>query len=357
MTRPNRLLVRAAGQLSNIWRSRAQIVARDEPYRLRHVRHHLEALQHALDRLDKASGLGLQLILPELRLEILGQLERLRLAGSEAKDATLRPGVQTPGPGAFLDELRQIADDFADFWIDWRKKAIRAATEPITFRDIDLGPFAIQFHWERLLHQPDVSCFDIVALDPHPAAANSRVTHPHVKDRLLCAGDASVPIRKALEQGRLADAFCLVRSVLEHYNPDSPHVPLDDWEGTVCHDCGRNVGDNDRWCCEGCGSDFCDDCIGNCACCDTTRCHGCLMRCDACNEPCCARCLVFCAGSGAECCRHCRVSCGRCGATTAIDDANEAGLCRTCRPNPIPEPISPENMHDPNSEPARPASP
>lgn len=357
MTRPHRWLVRAAGRLSNIWRSRAQLVAREEPYRLRHVRHHLEALQHALDRLDQAGGLGLQLVLPELRLEILAHLDRLRLAGGEAKDAMLRPGVQTPGLGAFLDELLQIEDDFADFAIDWRKKAIRVATDPVTLRDIYLGPFAIQFHWERLLHQPDSSCFDIVALDPHPAAANSRVTHPHFKDRSLCAGDASVPIRKALEQGRLADAFCLVRGVLEHYNPDSPHIPLDDWEGTACSDCGRNVGDDDRWGCEGCGGDFCDDCIGNCACCNTTRCHGCLLRCDACNESCCARCLESCAGSGAECCRHCRISCARCGATIARDDCDAAGLCLSCQPTPTSHSIPPEKTHDPDPEPARPASP
>ncbi|MBL8795470.1 MAG: hypothetical protein JNM56_16315 [Planctomycetia bacterium] len=357
MTLPSRLLVRVVGRLSNIWHSRAQIVARDEPYRLRHVRDHLEALQGALDRLDKARGLGLELILPTLRLEILGHLDRSRLAGSEAKESMLRPGVPAPGPGTFLDELRQIEDDFDDLSIDWKSKCIRAGTEPITLQDIYLGPFAIQFHWERLLHQPGSDCFDIVALDPHPAAANDRVSHPHVKDRSLCAGDASVPIRKALEHGRLADAFCLVRSVLEHYNPGSPHIALDEWEGTACHDCGRNVSEDERWCCEGCGCDFCDDCMGNCACCDATRCHGCLMRCDACEDPCCARCLESCSGSGQECCRHCRVSCVRCGATVARDDRAVAGLCPSCQPTPTLEHILSEKTHDPDLEPARPASP
>lgn len=357
MMLPTRWLLRAAGRLSNIWRSRTQIVARDEPYRLRHVGQHLEALQGALDRLDKARGLGLEMILPTLRLEILGHLDHLRLAGAEAKDSMLRPGVQAPGPGAFLEELRQVDDDFDDFAIDWTKKVIRAVTEPITLQDIDLGPFAIQFHWERLLHQPSSDCFDIVALDPHPAAANERVTHPHVKDRSLCAGDATAPIRKALEQGRLADAFVLVRSVLEHYNPASPHIALDEWEGAECHDCGRHVGDDDRWGCEGCGGDFCDHCTGNCSSCDTTRCHGCLLRCDACNEPCCARCLETGAGSGSECSRLCRVACSRCGAIVARDDCNDAGWCRSCQPIPTPETLPSEETHDPDPEPARPASP
>lgn len=357
MTRPPRLLIRAAGRLSNIWRSRVQLIARDEYHWLQRLRERLELLQQALDRLNKARGLGLELVLPALRLEIFDHLDGLRMAGGATKDSLLRPGVGAPGPGAFVEELRQIEDEFVEFFLDWKKKAVTATTEPITLRDIYLGPFAIQFHWERLLHHPDVSCFDVVAQDPHPAAANDRVTHPHVKDRSLCAGDAAVPIRKALEQGRLADAFCLVRSVLEHYNPASPHIALDEWEGTECHDCGRNVSDDERWCCEGCGCDFCDECTGNCSCCDTTRCHGCLLRCDACDEPCCVRCLETCAGSGSECCRLCRVACSRCGAIVAREDCNDAGWCRSCQPIPTPSTTASEETHDPDPEPARPASP
>jgi hypothetical protein len=357
MTPPTGLLMRAAGRLCNIWCSRARIVARDECHWLQRVQERLDLLQQAMDRLNKARGLGLELVLPALRLEIFNHLEGLHLAGGAAKDSMLRPGIGVPGPGAFMEELRQIEDEFVEFSIDWRKKAVSATTGPITLRDVYLGSFSIQFHWERLLHQPDVSCFDVVALDPHPAAANDRVTHPHVKDRSLCAGDASVPISKALEQGRLADAFCLARSVLEHYNPTSPHVSLDEWEGTDCHDCGRSVRDDDRWCCEGCDCNFCDDCIGNCACCDATRCHGCLMRCDACEESCCARCLESCSGSGQECCRHCRVSCIRCGATVARDDRDATGLCPSCLPTPTLECIPSEKTHDPDPEPSRPASP
>src|SRR5271155_3813104 len=132
MTPPSRLFIRAAGRLHNISHSRARLVARDETYGLRRVRDHLDSLQAALDRLDKANRLELDLTLPILRLEIMAHLERLRLIGGEAKESLRRPGVPTPGPGAFLEEFRQIEDDFDDFSIDRRQKAVRATTEPIT---------------------------------------------------------------------------------------------------------------------------------------------------------------------------------------------------------------------------------
>jgi hypothetical protein len=355
MTLPTQLLVRVASRLHNIWHSRAHIVARDGCHWLRRLQDRLEALQVGMDRLTKARGHRLELVLPSLQQEILDQCEGLRLAMIVARDSMTCSAPAVPAIAAFMEEIQQIEEDFIQFSIDWKKKIVIATTEPITLRDVYLGPFAIHFCWERLLHQADVACFDVVALEPHPPVANGRVTHPHVKDRSLCAGDAAVPIRKALDQGHLADAFCLISGVLHHYNPDSPHVHLDDWEGTECHDCGRNIGDDDRWCCESCDRDFCDDCIGSCAICDTNRCHGCLARCDGCEEPCCAHCLQSCAGSGGEYCRRCRAVCTQCGATVAKDDRDEAGLCRSCQPS-SEQPDRPEKPHATDVEPVLPSS-
>lgn len=356
---PTRLLVRVAGRLDSVWRSRAQQATRDDFRWLERLRDRLESLQDALNRLEKARVHGLQLVLPSIRQEVLDHLEGLQPASRVARDAVDSSEAAGPGLAMFMAELRQVEDESNEFRVDCKQKAIIVATAPITLREVYLGPFAIQFHWERVLYRADDSCFDIVALDPHPAAANELVTHPHVKDRSLCAGDASVPIRKALEQGRLADAFCLVRSVLNHYNPSSPHVPLDDWadtDSTACYDCGRNVGEDDRCYCEGCGCDFCQECIGSCAGCDEYRCYACMKRCAACEEYCCARCLTACTDSCAVCCRHCRDSCARCGSTVARDDLDEACLCPSCQSKPPqPEPI-PETKHDPDPEPVRPAS-
>jgi hypothetical protein len=166
-----------------------------------------------MDRLEKARGHQLELVLPSLQQEILDQCEGLRLAMIVARDSMTCSAPAVAAIGAFMEEVQQIEEDFDQVSIDWKKKIVIATTEPITLRDVYLGPFAIHFCWERLLHQADVACFDVVALEPRPPVANGHVTHPHVKDRSLCAGDASVPIRKALDQGRLADAFCLISGV------------------------------------------------------------------------------------------------------------------------------------------------
>ena len=63
----------------------------------------------------------------------------------------------------------------------------------------------------------------MIALDPHPAALNDAVTHPHVSDERLCTGDAGAAIQAALAAGRVFDFFTLVRSVLVTYNPESPY--------------------------------------------------------------------------------------------------------------------------------------
>ena len=351
MRLPPRLLVRVAHRLQHVWRLRAQAVGRDELHWLPRVQDRSQALQQAMDRLEKARGCGLELVLPELRQETLDQLEGLRLAMMVAHDAMSRPPAGVPSLANFMAELKDLEAEFDEFHIDWKMKVISATSAPITLQDVYLGPFAIEFHWQRLPHQADDSCFDIKALEPHPAAANSRVTHPHVKDRSLCAGDAAVPIRKALAQGRLADVFFLIRSVLDHYNPDSPHVPLDDWGGMECHDCGRTVRDDDRWSCEGCGCEFCEECIGGCSSCDAYRCHGCLTVCDLCGDRCCARCLEDCAGR--DCCRRCLASCAFCGASVARDQLDVRRRCSFCQSR---DSQSPETNHDPDPESARPTS-
>jgi len=62
-----------------------------------------------------------------------------------------------------------------------------------------------------------------------PNALLARAYDTHSK--ALCAGEAKPAVAKALEQGRLADAFCLICGVLRHYKPLSPHISLDAWGG------------------------------------------------------------------------------------------------------------------------------
>src|SRR5678815_5899637 len=96
-----------------------------------------------------------------------------------------------------------------------------------------------RLYLDRMAEHADASALDIVAIDPNPAATSEDTTHPHVRDHQLCAGDATVPIKAALREGRICDAFLAVNAVLHHYNPGSAYVSLDEWSGTPCADCGR----------------------------------------------------------------------------------------------------------------------
>jgi hypothetical protein len=147
--------------------------------------------------------------------------------------------------------------------------------------------------------------FEVVALEPNPPAGREDVTHPHVRDGSLCAGDATAPLNKAVAEGRLVDAFLLVRAVLVHYNPHSPHVPLSEWDGFLCADCQTRGDRDERYSCEGCGCDLCGECALSCSACSSSRCADCLTPCD--------RCLA----------RHCP------GCLSA--DENDRALCNDCR--------------------------
>jgi hypothetical protein len=229
-----------------------------------------------------------------------------------------------------------VEEEFGEIQIDSKERFLCATTEPIMLQGLYLGSFAIHFFWDRWRHHPDVQCFDILALDPHPAAADSRVTHPHVKSKTLCAGDAKLALSKALEQGRLADAFCLIHGVLANYNVNSPHVRVDEWGGTRCHacDCG-SMDEDDCRLCEPCGHDYCPDCWSNCGVCGDVRCLDCMKCCAVCYERCCGRCLHGSVHSGRECCRDCLRTCAACGALVAKDEVSPAtDRCPGCR---VPE--------------------
>ena len=112
---------------------------------------------------------------------------------------------------------------------------ISITTDPIVLDDTHLGPFQVRLDWNRLgSHQP----YRVVALDPHPAAANEAVTHPHVQEEHLCEGEGRAGIESALNTGRLCDFFLIVSRLLGTYARGSAFVELDDWEGIRCQDCG-----------------------------------------------------------------------------------------------------------------------
>jgi hypothetical protein len=230
-------------------------------------------------------------------------------------------------------EVRQLEAEFGGVEVRWRDAVVRVVTDPVTLRGVELGPFAVEFGWDRVGHISAPRCFDVVALEPNPAAGRDEVVHPHVQGVELCAGDAAGPLERALSDGRLADAALIVRSVLTAYNPASAYVPLAEWDGVCCSDCGRRVDLDDRYSCEGCDADLCESCSGSCATCPASRCGACLGSCDVCRASCCRGCLQT-AGSDRAVCPECRAACARCSTTVPRDELTGGSrLCPACDPD------------------------
>src|SRR5205823_4305613 len=140
------------------------------------------------------------------------------------------PATPPTGVATRVAEVRQLEAEFGAVEVRWADRVLRAVTGPVVLRGVPLGPFAIDYNWDRAGRDPAARCFAVVALDPRPAAGRDEVTHPHVENDALCAGDAAGPLDRAVADGRLADAFLLVRSVLTTYNPASAYVPLAEWD-------------------------------------------------------------------------------------------------------------------------------
>jgi hypothetical protein len=289
------------------------------------------ALQRLHDRLHKARTHGLDHAADKAREELHGWLRLVREALEDVEHARAPAQLLHPCVADLVQELRQAEGEFSGLTIDWQEKYVGVVTEPITLEEVHLGPFAVRLYWGRLAHAADSGCFEVVALEPNPAEGASQVTHPHVRSNRLCAGDASGALRRALEQGRLADAFQLVRGVLRLYNPASPHVRLEEWGGRTCRDCDRRIHDEDVYYCAACGDDYCESCAGSCPGCSDTRCLGCLVECAVCHEAFCGRCLRPSAHSSRRCCGNCLTRCPACAAEVAKDEViGRPAWCPTC---------------------------
>ena len=138
-------------------------------------------------------------------------------------------------------DITQIEQEFGEPNFDIKAKTVSVTTDPITLDDVPFGSFEIKLFIDEMSKLYSESPYNVIALEPNPAATDENVTHPHVSSEKLCEGDGHVAIRKAIEQGRLCDFFTMVINILQTYNPDSPYVSLDEWDGVCCYDCGYTV--------------------------------------------------------------------------------------------------------------------
>jgi len=210
-------------------------------------------------------------------------------------------------------DLVALWDEFEGVAIDGSTQTLSVTTEPIVLEEIDLGPFEIRLHWDRIGERRP---YEIVAREPNPAGESSKTTHPHVKGEQLCEGDGRVSIDRALRAGRLLDFFQIVSRILDTYNSGSAYVSLSAWNGSPCADCGDVVCDDDQYACDRCGDLLCRECLSSCARCDAICCHTCTNYCRSCE-------VSICSG-----CQH---DCGQCQRPVCISCLSETGLCQECQ--------------------------
>jgi len=304
------------------------------------------AVSLARQFMDSYRRLGLcrqfNLLLAARRLQV--RIERcLQELADEIHWLRTRPPdcASAPSLGEVLKELEQIEAEFGGYTYDPARRSLAVVTEPIELEDVYLGPFEIRLDLEELSDPANSQPYRVIALDPHPACCNSGVTHPHVSDEMLCAGEAAVSIRRALQSGRLCDFFLLIRSVLEAYNPASPYVSLADWDGQPCSACGEILSEDDRHTCTVCERDFCDECIGYCAGCDGSVCHDCLQECAGCEDLFCPDCLRRCERCQEMFCSACM----------------EGRICRACSQLLETDDEKEKEQEDRQQEPQRPGPP
>ena len=326
--RPLRDFVRLAGQFYAIYEKRRARRQQDRRADWHHLKDRFEQSQRQRQLVEKARSRGWHLAASQVELRLKPMLEAVQAALAAIAADAPQP---TPALQDLFTELHSIQMEFDDVTFD-KKDFVAIRSDPIVLEDVDLGCFSVRLNWRTLLHQANSDCFEIVALQPNPAGSDGDTLHPHVRRQRLCAGEATLPLQKALEQGRLTDAFQLVLTVLGTYNPDSAYTPLADWGGVSCWSCGASANEDDRYFCEGCDQDLCSDCTVSCKHCDRTRCSSCLSRCDVCNEGCCRRCLTKSACSDVACCKDCLRVCEFCDAKVAPEELDEeTQRCPACQ--------------------------
>ncbi len=152
------------------------------------------------------------------RLEREVRTLRLRLdqLTASADRAIERPSL--PDLRTIHAEVIAVFDEFEHVTCDLRARTLSVTTEPIVLEEIELGRFEIRLKYTR--DDPAIA-YDVIALDPNPAAADSTVTHPHAQDEELCEGEARTTLRSALAVWRLSDFFLIVRQTLHTYNSET----------------------------------------------------------------------------------------------------------------------------------------
>ena len=247
---------------------------------------------------------------------IARQLGEIPFLVSNLQSLLDRRQREMPNLAGIADELGALQREFDDVEFNREEKALCVVTQPISLEEIYLGPFRIALYLRSLRELYQRTPYFVTAIDPHPAATDDTVTHPHVSNDVVCEGDGAAAIQAALETGRLTDFFTMVRSILTTYNPDSPYVSLADWHGVPCYECGYVMDSESSYYCTYCENATCDECSAVCAGCGEVVCKSCAGACEICERSLCLQCAkTKCSECESTCCESC------------LDD----GLCPDCK--------------------------
>jgi len=195
----------------------------------------LAELESVRRRLDLCVARGWTAAAGSLMEQATRLFRSINYMSKDAELALNKPEVAIPNVRDVLEELLQAEVEFERLRYYPEDQILAVVTDAVELEGVYLGDFEVQLHIPALGDPNFRSLYRVMALDPHPSSRNDSVTHPHISEERLCAGDAGAAIDTALAGGRICDFFILVRSVLTNYNRDSAYVTLEDWDGAACH--------------------------------------------------------------------------------------------------------------------------
>jgi hypothetical protein len=317
-----RQLVRAAHDIRDQLQIQKEKRYREIRQRLAHYIDRVEQLESFKRKLSICEAHGWKDAAAKVVKSVEIALHELPYLLPEIERAVKPCTVQVPSLRDIYQELIQSDEEFGEFRYSRKDDVLSVTTEPIELESVYLGEFEIQLHITHLEGIHSNEAYRIVALDPHPAAGNESVTHPHVSEERLCPGDGDASIQMALSSGRICDFLTMVRSILTTYNKSSPYIPLSEWEGRQCAECSAWVNSDEVYYCHSCEVDLCDECAPCCSICEETNCPSCLQECPQCEEAVCRGCIKDCPDCGETLCSECSDE-GKC-SCSQIDEEEES---------------------------------
>lgn len=279
-------------------------------------------------RLDLATARNWKAAAKDAADRLRGALDILRMRSLHAIDDLTRltkPRLEPTATSVYRD-IAALRGEFEGVTVNRAKQRITVQTSSIQLQYVELGSFEICLNWKFI---KESSPYDVLAVEPNSPSSNDSVTHPHVQGESLCEGEGSDAIRRALDEGRIYDFFCIVDHVLRNYNPDSAYVQIEDWNGISCKACGDNVDEDDAVGCCKCETELCLDCSTCCDSCVDRFCSECISSCESCGDDVCQMCLKSCDDCGDSFCNTCLFegTCDDC--ITKQNEANEEECRKT----------------------------